>query len=89
MKGSIIQSTRRKYENNSINIYYTHYGDITMARITIEDCLNHTPNRFALVNVAAQRASALVQGASPKVTCNNKEVVTALREVAAGKIKPS
>ena len=60
-----------------------------MARITIEDCLNHTPNRFALVNVARQRAAALVQGARPMVTCNNKEIVTALREVAAGKIKPS
>jgi len=60
-----------------------------MARITIEDCLNHTPNRFALVNVAAQRASALAQGTRPIVVCNNKVVVTALREVAAGKIKPS
>jgi len=60
-----------------------------MARITIEDCLNHTPNRFALVNVAAQRASALVAGIPPKITCNNKEIVTALREVAAGKIKPT
>ena len=60
-----------------------------MARITVEDCLNHTPNRFALVNVAVQRARDLVQGVSPKVACNNKEVVTALREIAAGKIKPS
>ena len=59
-----------------------------MARITIEDCLNHTPNRFALVNVAHQRATALVQGARPMVTCDNKEIVTALREVAAGKIEP-
>ena len=60
-----------------------------MARITVEDCLNHTPNRFTLVNVARQRAHDLVQGAPPRVVCNNKEIVTALREVAAGKIKPS
>jgi DNA-directed RNA polymerase subunit omega len=60
-----------------------------MARITVEDCLNHTPNRFALVCLALQRARDLVQGASPKVTCNNKEAVTALREVAAGRIGPS
>ena len=59
-----------------------------MARITIEDCLNHTPNRFALVNVAAQRAAALGQGTRPIVKCDNKVVVTALREVAAGKIEP-
>jgi DNA-directed RNA polymerase subunit omega len=60
-----------------------------MARITIEDCLNHTPNRFALVNVAIQRAHSLAQGTPPRVACNNKKIVTALREIAAGKIKPS
>jgi|TARA_Y100000310_G_C20681627_1_gene816311 DNA-directed RNA polymerase subunit omega len=59
-----------------------------MARITIEDCLNHTPNRFALVCVAAQRAYDLVKGAPPEVVCNNKEAVTSLREVAAGKVSP-
>ena len=57
-----------------------------MARITIEDCLNHTPNRFALVNVAWQRAYDLVKGAPPEVVCDNKEAVTSLREIAAGKI---
>jgi len=60
-----------------------------MARITIEDCLNHTPNRFALVCLACQRAYDLLQGAPPEVACNNKEAVTALREVAAGKVGPS
>ena len=58
-----------------------------MARITIEDCLKHTPNRFALVCLARQRAYDLVQGAPPEVVCNNKEAVTALREIAAGKIE--
>jgi len=57
-----------------------------MARITIEDCLDHTPNRFALVCLAWQRAYDLVKGAPPAVACNNKEAVTALREVAAGKV---
>ena len=57
-----------------------------MARITVEDCLNHTPNRFALVCVAWQRAYDLAQGAPPEIACNNKEAVTALREVAAGKV---
>jgi DNA-directed RNA polymerase subunit omega len=59
-----------------------------MARITIEDCLEHTPNRFALVCVAWQRAADLVKGAPPEVVCNNKALVTSLREVAAGKIEP-
>ena len=60
-----------------------------MARITIEDCLDHTPNRFALVCVAWQRAYDLVKGAPREVVCDNKEAVTSLREVAAGKIGPS
>ena len=59
-----------------------------MARITIEDCLNHTPNRFALVCVAAQRTHDLIKGATPLIVCNNKEGVTSLREIAAGKIEP-
>jgi DNA-directed RNA polymerase subunit omega len=57
-----------------------------MARITIEDCLEYTPNRFALVCVATQRVYDLAKGAPPEVACNNKEAVTALREIAAGKI---
>jgi DNA-directed RNA polymerase subunit omega len=60
-----------------------------MARITIEDCLDHTPNRFALVCVAWQRAYHLVRGAPPEIICDNKALVTSLREVAAGKIGPS
>ena len=59
-----------------------------MARITIEDCLNHTPNRFALVCLAWQRAYDLAKGAPPEVTCDNKEAVTSLREIAAGKVGP-
>ena len=58
-----------------------------MARITIEGCLKYTPNRFALVCIAAQRVYDLAKGAPPEVACNNKEAVTALREIAAGKIE--
>ena len=57
-----------------------------MARITIEGCLKYTPNRFALVCIAAQRVYDLAKGAPPEVACNKKEAVTALREIAAGKI---
>ena len=57
-----------------------------MARITVEDCLEAVPNRFSLVLVAAERTKQLLKGASPLVTNEdeNKEVVTALREIAAG-----
>jgi len=60
-----------------------------MARITIEDCIERVPNRFNLVQMAAIRTKQLKKGARPLVqTEGNKEVVTALREIAAGFIKP-
>ena len=59
-----------------------------MARITVEDCIDHADNRFALVILAAKRARQLSQGARPVVELvKNKHAVTALREIAAGKIK--
>ena len=57
-----------------------------MARITVEDCLNHVPNRFELVLVAARRAKQLLKGARPLVQTDNKEVVAALREIGEGKV---
>jgi len=57
-----------------------------MARITVEDCLSHVPNRFELVLVGAKRAKLLLKGARPLVESENKEVVTALREIAEGKV---
>ena len=57
-----------------------------MARITVEDCLENIPNRFELVLGAARRAKQLLKGARPLVESDNKEVVTALREIAAGKV---
>jgi DNA-directed RNA polymerase subunit omega len=57
-----------------------------MARITVQDCLEKVPNRFELVLGAARRAKQLIKGARPLVESDNKEVVTALREIAAGKV---
>ena len=57
-----------------------------MARVTVEDCLDKVPNRFALVVLAAERARQLSRGASAGVDCDNKPAVTALREIAAGKV---
>ena len=57
-----------------------------MARITVEDCLQVVPNRFELVLSAARRAKQLLKGARPLVESGNKEVVTALREIAAAKV---
>ena len=60
-----------------------------MARITIEDCTERVGNRFALVVMVSVRAKQLMRGARGLVkTTENKAVVNALREVAAGKIAP-
>jgi DNA-directed RNA polymerase subunit omega len=58
-----------------------------MARITVEDCLDRIPNRFQLAMVAVKRAKMLLRGARPLVESVNKEIVTSLREIAAGEVK--
>ncbi len=56
-----------------------------MARVTVEDCLDHVDNRFQLVLVAAKRARQLVDGAEPCVARGHeKPTVLALREIAGG-----
>lgn len=57
-----------------------------MARITVEDCLEKIPNRFQLVLAATYRARMLHQGHSVRVETKNKPCVTALREIAEGKV---
>ncbi len=60
-----------------------------MARVTVEDCLEHVANRFELVMVATKRARALaIRGEQPMVEWeNDKPTVVALREIAEGFIK--
>lgn len=58
-----------------------------MARITVEDCLRKVESRFELVILAARRAKMIMKGAKPLVDADNRSIVTALREVAAGKVK--
>ena len=57
-----------------------------MARVTVEECLEKVPSRFELVLLGARRAKQLLKGSRPLVESENKEVVTALREVAAEKV---
>lgn len=58
-----------------------------MARITVEDCLSKIPNRFELVLLGSKRARQLFKGAKPLVDSDNREVVVALREIAAGEVR--
>jgi len=53
-----------------------------MARITVEDCMDKVENRFELVHLSAKRAKQLLKGSNPLVRSTNREVVTALREIA-------
>jgi DNA-directed RNA polymerase subunit omega len=60
-----------------------------MARITVEDCLEKIgdDNRFSLVHLAVERVKQRRQGAPLLIpTRKNKEVVMALREIAAGAV---
>jgi DNA-directed RNA polymerase subunit omega len=58
-----------------------------MARVTVEDCLEHEENRFALVLLAANRTRQLMKGSPALVRGNNKSAVMALREIADGKVR--
>lgn len=61
-----------------------------MARVTVEDCLEHVDNRFHLVLVATKRARQLANGKDPLVEWeNDKPTVVALREIAEELVGPS
>lgn len=58
-----------------------------MARVTVEDCLDHVDNRFDLVLKATKRARQLCSGKEPFLDWeNDKPAVMALREIAEGLI---
>jgi len=58
-----------------------------LARVTVEDCLEKVPNRFALTILGAERARVLQKGAQPLTKCDNKSAVIALREIAEGRVR--
>ncbi len=56
-----------------------------MARVTVDDCIHHIPNRFEMTLTAATRARQISIGSSPKVEAGrDKPAVIALREIALG-----
>jgi len=57
-----------------------------MARVTVEDCLRKVEGRFDLAILAARRAKMIQRGSKPLIETGNKSIVTALREIAAGKV---
>lgn len=57
-----------------------------MARVTVEDCLKRIPSRFMLVHLTTKRVRQLIEGSPRLVKSTNENVVTALREISAGKV---
>ncbi len=58
-----------------------------MARVTIEDCLGKVENMYELVHLATKRTRQLYKGSEPLIKSKNRVIVTALREIAAGKVR--
>lgn len=58
-----------------------------MARVTIEDCLEFVDNRFGLVHLTTRRVRQLIKGSGRLVENDNKDIVCALREIAAGRVR--
>jgi len=60
-----------------------------MARITVKDFFKTIPNRFLLTMVTTKRVKQLYKGADPLIEnkSNNRKIVLALREIAAGKVE--
>lgn len=57
-----------------------------MARVTVEDCMKHIPNRFQMTLAATYRARQIAMGSAPQVEPErDKPTVLALRELAEGK----
>ncbi len=57
-----------------------------MARVTVEDCMKHIPNRFEMTLAATFRARQIAMGSTPMVEVDrDKPTVLALRELAEGK----
>lgn len=58
-----------------------------MARVTVEDCLEHEENRFALCILASRRTRQLNRGVPALVESKNRAAVTALREIAGARVQ--
>jgi DNA-directed RNA polymerase subunit omega len=57
-----------------------------MARVTVDDCMKHIPNRFQMTLAATVRARQITMGSASMVEVDrDKPTVLALRELAEGK----
>ena len=58
------------------------FVEASMASFTVEDCQKRVQNRFLLVQMVIKRVRQFRDGYEPLIKTDNKEIVTALREIA-------
>ncbi len=68
---------------------YMSFVEASMASFTVEDCQKRVQNRFLLVQMVIKRVRQFRDGYEPLIKTDNKEIVTALREIAEGKVLPA
>ena len=74
------------FEDLSSLVSRINFSYLIMARVTVEDCLEHVDSVFDLVKLASKRARRIANGADTLLEDdeNDKPVVLALREIAEG-----
>ena len=88
--GAVLATIAPRITNWSFSVGLFLFSYTFMARVTIEDCLHHIPNRFEMILVASLRARQLSQGSARLVPdSKDKHTVVALREIASGNIRPA
>jgi len=63
---------------------YMSFVEASMASFTVEDCQKRVQNRFLLVQMVIKRVRQFRDGYEPLI-----KIVTALREIAEGKVLPA
>jgi len=58
-----------------------------IARITVEHCRQKIPNGFELIILGVKPAKQLFKGTKPLLDNENCEIVTALCEIATGRVR--
>src|SRR6185369_13256909 len=82
LKGRDSCGVALRRQNFYLSSFYPPPED-SMARVTVEDCIEKVPNRFSLVLLASHRARAISAGAQILVDRDNdKNPVVSLREIA-------
>jgi DNA-directed RNA polymerase omega subunit len=78
-----------KYGADNVIPYKKMITDTFIAENVEESLKAFGGSRFSMIIVASERARDLKKGALPFVTSTHKPCVTALLEIAAGKVKPT